>query len=716
MEPVIEFAGYGSAQRPQSRQQGDKRGRGSLSAGQGRPLSAVDNALARLNRNVSTAAAAQDAPQQLQQLTWQQQEAIDGTGAGQRPPKRQPGAGRGAGLQQQQQRQSLFNGGAGYENSEPRQRPQSSGPFNRNAPQQGRGAAQGRKVHTSAVAAVNESQATAPPGAGPSATAPPGVDPSATGYVSKPVNNTALQHQSDTRFSELGISPVTKRAMAEVFGYEFCTKVQAQSIPVSLGGEDVLAKAKTGTGKTIAFMLPAIDNLLRRPPAPGQVGILVLSPTRELAMQIHTEAEKLAKFMDMKVQVVIGGTNMNTESKKMDSKAPQVLIGTPGRVLDHLTNESSSLGRMVKDLRVLIFDEADNLLDMGFRPTIDKILAQLPGKETRQTLLFSATFPKDVQQLASYAFRKAYKTVDTVGEETGTNVQVQQMSCVVPPKDLMTYLCAVIKTHMSQDRDFKVIVFFPTARQTQLYSETFDKMGLPIKEMHSRKSQGYRTRVSEEFRAGSGVIMFSSDVSARGVDYPDVSLVVQVGLPTDRDQYVHRVGRTARAGKTGESLLLLADFEAFFLKKLKDLPIRNMGELPEHLLQEHETAIARALSQVPYDTKSMAYAAWLGFYKSAPGLGLTSVQVVERANEFSQIIGCPEPPELEAKTIGKMGLKGVPGLRIAGRGRPDNGRQGRDGGGGRGSGSQQEGRGGYSGEGRGGYGGGRGRGDGTGPQ
>ena len=227
---------------------------------------------------------------------------------------------------------------------------------------------------------------------------------------------------------------------------------------------------------------------------------MVFSPTRELAMQIMTETEKLLKFHSMEVQCVIGGTNMGSETSRLKSKTPQILVGTPGRALDHL--ETGSLARMTRDVRIVIFDEADTLLDMGFRPTIEKILALLPPKNARQTLLFSATFPNDLANLCKYAFRPDYRTVDTIGAETGTNVQVDQLSCVVTHDELMLYLMAVIRTHIQQDPEFKIIVFFPTARTTQLYSEAFNNLSLNILEMHSRKSQGYRTRISDEFRVG----------------------------------------------------------------------------------------------------------------------------------------------------------------------------------------------------------------------
>ncbi|KAJ9506529.1 hypothetical protein QJQ45_005026 [Haematococcus lacustris] len=468
----------------------------------------------------------------------------------------------------------------------------------------------------------------------------------------------ALQHQSNTRFADLPVSDLTKRAMAEVFKYEYCTHVQSQALPACLAGGDVLAKAKTGTGKTIAFGIPVIETLLARPQPRGQVGALILSPTRELAYQIHAEFVKLLTFHKLSLQVMIGGTNLNSEAGRLKKCVPDILVATPGRCLDHMTNEASQLQRYMSGCRVLVCDEADNLLDMGFKPTIERILNFLPPRGQRQALLFSATFPQDVQSLARFALNAPYTTVDTVGEETSTNVQVEQQEAVVPFEEQFAYLYASLLRHTKEDpEDYKVIVFFPTARQTQIYAEAFEAAGMPVLEIHSRKSQAQRTRVSDEFRRNSRVMMFSSDVSARGVDYPDVSLVVQVGAPSDKAQYVHRVGRTARAGKAGKALLMLCDFEADFRRQLKELPLVPAPALSPAEHRAATNAMATGLSRVSSETKSKAYQAWLGFYKSCPWVKMSPAQVVAQANSFATVMGCLEPPELQASTVGKMGLK-----------------------------------------------------------
>jgi len=207
-------------------------------------------------------------------------------------------------------------------------------------------------------------------------------------------------------------------------------------------------------------------------------------------------------------------------------------------------------------MQVLIMDEADQLLDMGFRPDIERILALLPAKEARQTLLFSATIPNTVKEVARQAMKSGFKFVDTVGEEAEqTHKHVQQELVVSAPDQIIYNLGAILERETSKSNDFKIMVFFTTARVTQYMSQLFNKVGFKVLEIHSRRSQSQRTKTSEDFRKSKNAIMFSSDVSARGMDYPDVSFVLQVGL-TEREQYIHRLGRTARAGKSGGGMLL----------------------------------------------------------------------------------------------------------------------------------------------------------------
>ena len=505
------------------------------------------------------------------------------------------------------------------------------------------------------------------------------------GGAQAPGHHVVLKQQdnktSTTAFSALNLSAPTMRAINEIMKFTHATAVQDQTLPPILRGLDVLARAKTGSGKTVAFLLPSIETMIKAGPAKrGAVSCLVLSPTRELASQIHEEAKALLTFHNLKAQVVFGGTNINSERNRLNSQACDFLVATPGRLIDHF--QTSALAPRCSALKVLVLDEADQLLEMGFKPSIDKILGFIP--RDRQTLLFSATVPKQVQNIAANALRPGYAYVDCVGEEdSATNLQVKQWLTIAPLDDHLPLLVQLITSHQAQVPDHKVICFFPTARATQLAAELFVALGKPVFEIHSRKSQGHRTKAADQFRDAVSAVMMSSDVSARGMDFPNVTMVIQVGLPSSKEQYIHRLGRTARAGKTGEGLLLLAPHEEFFARQLRDLPITNA---PATVDPNAAHTVAQALARVDPRTKEQAYVAWMGFYNGSCGkMGWSKTQLVEHANRYAlEILGCPGLPGILKKTVGMMGLKGVPGLNIQSElpgGRGGGGGGGRGGGG-----------------------------------
>lgn len=258
--------------------------------------------------------------------------------------------------------------------------------------------------------------------------------------------------------------------------------------------------------------------------------------------------------------------------------------------------------------------------------------------------------------------REGYQYVDTIGEgEQNTLQHVPQMWATCTLAEQYASMLAIL-VQQQQMPNHKIIVFCVTARQTQHAAETFLAMGMPALQIHSRMSQSARTKCSDKFRLGTNMILFSSDVSARGMDYPDVTFVLQVGVPSDRSQYVHRIGRTARAGKSGSGFLLLCDFESYFINDLKDLPlVRERIDIP----QQYHAAVQQALTRVDVKSGEQAYQAWLGFYNSQRRVKWSKAELVQQANRYAQIIGLREQPALEKKTVGKMGLKGVPGLRFA---------------------------------------------------
>ncbi|OAY49028.1 DEAD-box ATP-dependent RNA helicase 31 isoform X2 [Manihot esculenta] len=468
---------------------------------------------------------------------------------------------------------------------------------------------------------------------------------------------------SESRFDQCSISPLSIKGIKDA-GYEKMTVVQEATLPHILNGKDVLAKAKTGTGKTVAFLLPAIEVVVKSPIGRDKkrppILVLVICPTRELASQAAGEAKTLLKYHSSTgVQVVIGGTKLALEQKQMQANPCQILVATPGRLRDHIENTSGFAARLM-GVKVLVLDEADHLLDMGFRKDLEKIIAAVP--EQRQTLLFSATIPEEVRQICHIALKRDHEFINTVQEGTEeTHTQVRQMHLVALLDKHFPILYVLLKDHIVDNIDYKVLVFCTTAMVTRMVANLLGELKLNVREIHSRKAQNYRTRVSDEFRKSKGLILVTSDVSARGVDYPDVTLVIQVGLPADREQYIHRLGRTGRKGKEGLGILLLAPWEESFLSTIKDLPITK-GSVPP-VDPDTKAKVERALSHVEMKNKETAYQAWLGYYNSTKLVGRDKYRLVELANEFSRSMGLDNPPAIPKLVLGKMGLRNIPGLR-----------------------------------------------------
>ncbi|CAJ2662979.1 unnamed protein product [Trifolium pratense] len=469
---------------------------------------------------------------------------------------------------------------------------------------------------------------------------------------------------SDSRFDQCSVSPLSLKGIKDT-GYEKMTIVQEATLPVILKGKDVLAKAKTGTGKTVAFLLPSIEAVVKSPPSDRNqmrkpILVLIICPTRELACQAAAEASKLLKYHPtIGAQVVIGGTNLSVEQKRIQKNPCQILVATPGRLRDHIDSTAGFPSRLM-GVKTLVLDEADHLLDMGFRKDIDKIIAAVPKQ--RQTLMFSATIPDAVHQICKIALKKDFEFINTVEEGTEeTHAKVRQMHLIAPLDKHFSLLYVILKEHITDDVDYKVLVFCTTAMVTRLVADLLGRLNLNVREIHSRKPQSYRTRVSDEFRKSKRLILVTSDVSARGVDYPDVSLVIQVGLPADKQQYIHRLGRTGRKGKEGQGILLLAPWEEFFLDSAKDLPIEK-APVPS-VDPETKKKVDRAISTVEMDNKERAYQAWLGYYNSNKKVGRDKRKLVELANEFSRSMGLDTPPAVASLVLGKMGLRNVPGLR-----------------------------------------------------
>lgn len=346
------------------------------------------------------------------------------------------------------------------------------------------------------------------------------------------------------RFDELDLAPELVRNVSAL-GYETPTPIQAQAIPAALEGRDVLGRAPTGTGKTAAFTLPTLHRLR------GKEGLrcLVLCPTRELAIQVAENAKQYSRGSELYVGLVYGGTKVDADLRDLRAGV-EILVGTPGRVNDHLERGNIDLS----NVEVLILDEADRMLDMGFKPQIDQILRRC-RRTGRQTLLFSATMPNSVKSLA-YELLKDPVTVEAAPKVTTAEGVEQFVYPVEPNKktDLLLYL-------LKQPEFKTALVFSRTKFGADKVGAAVARAGLKVEVMHSDRNMTQRVRALEAFRSGEVQVLVATDVAQRGIDVEGISHVINYDAPKDPEGYVHRVGRTARAGETGVAITFMSGAE-----------------------------------------------------------------------------------------------------------------------------------------------------------
>lgn len=473
----------------------------------------------------------------------------------------------------------------------------------------------------------------------------------------------------DSLLENSKVDPVIVRTITNDMKFEYMTPVQAQTLDELLppNRSDCLVQARTGTGKTMAFLLPALQTMVNQNRGSGKgISLLVISPTRELAQQISTEATKVLKNLPKyRVVCVMGGTNKDREERAILGGC-EILIATPGRLLDHMSNED--IVYSMRHLDTLVLDEADRLLDMGFLKDLRAIVSHLPNKTTtnRQGMLFSATIAPHVRQVADLVCNPEYKFISTIPEgEVNTHERVPQFLVQVPTfADVTAAMVGCVREEATRGQDFKAILFATTAAIADFYTSILESMpGLPpVSVLHSRMSQNKRTRVTNEYRTARNAILVATDVVARGMDFPGVTTVIQVGLPADKQSYIHRLGRTARADADGRGILIVSDAEGFFpkytLKEIKFQP-READLSPTQDVLDHA-------SKMEDDEKSRVYQAWLGYYNShMKALRWDKEDLVRQANVYAREgLASPDTPALQKSTVGKMGLKGVRGLNI----------------------------------------------------
>merc|ERR1712000_464090 len=366
-------------------------------------------------------------------------------------------------------------------------------------------------------------------------------------------------------FKELGIVDALCEA-CEALNYKHPTPIQAKSIPIALQDRDIIGLAETGSGKTAAFALPILQALLDKPqPLFG----LVLAPTRELATRIGQSFEALGSLISLRCAVIVGGLDMVPQSIAL-SKKPHVIVATPGRLVDHL---EKTKGFSLRTLKYLVMDEADRLLDMDFGPSINKILKFVPRE--RRTYLFSATMSSKVESLQRASLRDPAK-VSISSNKYQTVSTLLQHYLFIPLVRKDTYLVHLVNEHAGRS----MIIFTRTVWETQRISILLRTLGFGAIPLHGRLSQSARLGALNKFRAGTRSILVATDVAARGLDIPSVDVVMNLDLPQDSKTYVHRVGRTARAGKSGVAVSIVTQYDLEIYQRIEAALGQKLSEYP----------------------------------------------------------------------------------------------------------------------------------------
>ncbi len=364
-----------------------------------------------------------------------------------------------------------------------------------------------------------------------------------------------------TNFDELGLDRQILLTLSQA-GYEKPTPIQAGAIPLVLAGRDLIGLAQTGTGKTAAFGLPIIQQLIQAnggKPAPQTVRALILAPTRELVNQIATSLKGFMRKTPLRINMVVGGMSINRQQMMLE-RGTDILVATPGRLLDLINRKALTLSAVTH----FVLDEADQMLDLGFIHDLKKIARMIPAK--RQTLLFSATMPKAIADLAREFLTEPEKVEVTPPGKAADKID-QYVHFVTGKNDKTTLL----KEQLNANPDGRAIVFLRTKHGAEKLAKHLDDVGFSVASIHGNKSQGQRDRALKGFRDGEVAVLVATDVAARGIDIPGVSHVYNYDLPEVPDAYVHRIGRTARAGREGIAIAFCAPDEARLLRDIERL-------------------------------------------------------------------------------------------------------------------------------------------------
>ncbi|KAE9407039.1 DEAD-domain-containing protein [Gymnopus androsaceus JB14] len=444
-------------------------------------------------------------------------------------------------------------------------------------------------------------------------------------------------------FSDLPISENTKRGLKKAF-FVNMTDIQAQSIPVSLKGKDVLGAARTGSGKTLAFLIPVLETLYRQKWGPMDgLGALIISPTRELAVQIFEVLRSIGGYHSFSAGLVIGGKNLKEERDRLSKM--NILVATPGRLLQHM---DQTVGFESDNLKLLVLDEADRILDMGFSRTLSALLSHLP--KSRQTLLFSATQTRSVSDLARLSLHNpvaiGVNAADDHSSSIPQNLEQHYLICTLDQK--LSILWSFIKSHLQS----KTIVFASSCKQVRFMFETFCKMhpGMPLIHLHGKQKQTARLTMYEKFTQSKHAVLFATDIAARGLDFPSVDWVLQLDAPEDADTYIHRVGRTARYESKGKGLLFLMPSEEegmLAALKSKGIEVQKIKVKPnkQHDIQLQLQKLAFQEPEIKYlgQRAFVSYMRSVHLHKDKSIFKVTELP----ANEFAESLGLPGAPKIK---------------------------------------------------------------------
>ena len=383
---------------------------------------------------------------------------------------------------------------------------------------------------------------------------------------------------SDTQFASMSLCPKLLEVLSDL-GFKVATEIQKESIPKAMAGEDIIGSAKTGSGKSLAFLVPSVDYILRHDKECG-INVLVITPVRELAMQLYDLTKQLLRDNGTICALSIGGKNYSKEKEKLSSENVRILIATPGRLNDHMINTKNFDYSKVK---MLILDEADKILKIGFEKEVTEIIKRLPIE--RQTMLFSATITPKVEDLIRLSMKK-YSHIN-IQKDSDPSVETLLQGFVQMDADKKFIF---LYTFLKRNKNDKILVFFSTCKQVEYFSALLNYVDIPVLSITGEDKQQKRTTTFQTFTAMEKGTLLCTDVAQRGLDFPDITYVIQYDPPHDAEEYLHRVGRTARgANKTGKALLMLLPNESNFIRILKLYKINLVEyEFPQKVAQIQE--------------------------------------------------------------------------------------------------------------------------------